>query len=216
MKKSRRETIANLLMIAMLLFTVTSSLTWTACSVTTVLAEGEKILSYMPLAVNIALPLVCIDVTICPAAKLAATAFDAAQAAALTFFQQWQAASSAAQPGLLAQFQAALNVLQQQYNNLLTALRVTNSTIVGVVGTILAAILSGISEIASLTGTVLSAGGTSAAAMKIRRGFGMKTGPVSLTSSDFKAAVLKAVKTKTSDENVNAQLKLLQAQVNGW
>jgi hypothetical protein len=185
------------------------------CSVTTVLSEGEKILSYLPLAVNIALPLVCIDAAICPAATAAAKVFDAAQAAVLTLFQQWQAAAAANQPGLLAQFQAALNTLQQQYNALLAAFHVVNSTIVGVVGTILAACISAISELASLTGTVLAGGGTTAALKKVHRGL-FKSGPVAYTSSDFKAAMLKAVKTKTGDDNVDAQLKLLQAQVQGW
>jgi hypothetical protein len=209
----------KLLLVAVLLFSVTSTMTWTACSLTNVLAEGEKILSYMPLAVNIALPLVCIDVAICPAATLAAKAFDAGQTVVLQLFQQWQAASTAAQPGFLVQLQAAIGTLNGLYTQLLAAFHVVNSELVGVVGGVLAAIQAAIGQIATLTGAVLGAGGTALAMQRtilVRSVTLKELGPVTNTSGNFKAAVLRAVKVKTGDAGVNLQLAALQAQVKGW
>jgi hypothetical protein len=199
-------------MVALLCVALTvTSISTTSCSLTSVLAEGEKILSYLPLAANVGLPLICIDATLCPAATAAIKTFDAAQAAVLTLFQQWQAASGSAQPGVLAQLQAALATLQQQYQALLTAFRVTDAKIQAEVSGVLAAIQGGLAALGQLIGSVTAAGGTHAALAK-----SLKDAKVSFTSANLKANVLRAVNVKTGDATLDPINVALTAQVKAW
>jgi len=187
-----------------------------ACSLQSVLSEGEKILSYLPMAANIALPLVCIDAPVCPAATAAVKVFDAAQAAVLTLFQAWQSAATAAQPAILSQLQAALVTLQQQYQNLLAALHVVNANIVGEVGAILAAMMAAITSFAQLVGVTLATGGTAAAARKVLRAGMLKSGPLAYSSSDFKKAIVSAVNKKTGDATLDPLNSALASQAKAW
>lgn len=182
-----------------------------ACSWSNVLADGIKILSYIPLAVNIALPLVCIDAAICPQATAASQLINVAQAEVLRLFQAWQAASAASQPGVLAQLQTAIQTLNQNYQVLLTAFKVGDAGISGEVGAILAACLASINQIAQLTSTVLAAGGTKAAAMKTVRASEIKTTP-----KKFKSAVEAALKVKSANPAVASLNTSLLDQVKHW
>lgn len=182
-----------------------------ACSWSNVLADGVKILSYIPLAVNIALPLVCIDTAICAEATAASQVINVAQAEVLRLFQSWQAAAAASQPGILNQLQAAINTLNQKYQVLLTAFRVSDAGISGEVGAILAAIMGSITQIAQLTSTVLAAGGTKAAAMKT-----VKASNVKYTPKQFKSAVTNALKAKSANPVVASLNTSLLDQVKHW
>jgi hypothetical protein len=203
----KKKTFTSFLLVPIL---IAASFT-AACSWSNVLADGVKILGYIPLAVNIALPLVCIDAAICLAATAAAGLVNAAQGPVLQLFQQWQAAAAAAQPGILLQLQAAIQVLNQKYEGLLTAFKVSDPAISGEVGAILSACLSSIQQIAQLTSTVLAAGGTKEAAIKA-----VKASSPKITPKQFKVAVSNALKVKSNNPMISTLNTNLLTQVKAW
>ena len=103
----------------------------TGCTITLadVLTEIGNVLQFIAPLVSGVLPIVEVaDPPLAPMVMAANALFQSGVTAASGFLDQWSAASASAQPGILAQFQAAASALQTDLTNLLTAAHVSDAS----------------------------------------------------------------------------------------
>jgi hypothetical protein len=135
------------------------------------------------------------------------TIFDQEIPVITKIYNDWVAASAAAQPGFLSQLEAALAVLRQDALTILTGAHVTDPAHQTAIGFIINAVLSEITEIASLIVSAKASGGTpSAAAKAVKR---TSLGKPVVSASAFRSKLVSQLTWKSG----NAQLDATCAQI---
>jgi hypothetical protein len=214
---------------------------WTGCTAQQFLAEAEKIDTILGAIMPMVAPLVC------PFSPVACTAVDAAVSVAspaLTaldgWLAKWQAASSAAQPGIYPQLLAAALALQQSQASLLAAAKVNNPAAQSKISAELTALENATTDLITLlqsnkSGTVSGLleqlngaedvtplwatwNPASSVARVVRGGqtLKLKNGAVIHTHKWYKAQLLDQLSKPSGDARVDAISKALAAKVKRW
>jgi hypothetical protein len=139
------------------------------------------------------------------------TIFDQEVPVVTQIYNDWKAASAAAQPGFLGQLEAAIAVLRKDALTILTGAHVTNPLHQTAISFLINAVLSEITEIASLVTTVKSGGGTTSAALK-----GVKKtslGKPVTTAATFKKNLVAHLEWKTGNAQLDAKCAEIAAKV---
>jgi len=135
-----------------------------ACNFSTGLQEAEHYLSEIQPFVSLVPAFVCpFDANACSAVNSALQVEQPAELAVSGFFNDWAAASSAAQPALLSQVIAAIAPLQKDQAALIAAAQVKNSAAQTKIDGILNSVETSTIDFLNLLQEARSGGGTSAA-----------------------------------------------------
>jgi hypothetical protein len=144
------------------------TLTTEGCTLASALTEADNILIFIaPLGDGAAAIIEIADPAIAPAVAAAAKIYDLAVTTVEGLLKQWAAASASAQPGILAQVQAAVVTLQADASALIAAAQVKAASTAAEIGSIFGAITSEISALLTVIPQIGALGGTTAALNKL-------------------------------------------------
>jgi hypothetical protein len=137
-------------------------------SVSTILTEVGNILTFIaPLGDGIAAVIEVADPAIAPAVALAVGIYDKAIPVIEALIAQWAAAAATAQPGILAQIQAAITALQTDVTNIINSVTGVSAMVLAEINSITASILGEISALLKAIMSLGTVGGTTAALGKM-------------------------------------------------
>lgn len=141
------------------------------CTVTlaSVLNEAGNILAFVaPLGDGIAAIVEVVDPAVAPLVMAAVAVYDAAIPAIEKLLADWSAASASAQPGILAQIEAAITALQTDVMNIIGSIKGIPASALAEANLIISTILGEISALIKDIANLMSAGGTKASLSKMK------------------------------------------------
>lgn len=162
---------------SVLLFTAVGSAAFftESCNLASALNEANNIIKLVaPLGDGVAAIVEVADPPLAIAVAGADKLYDAGVVAVENLLSSWATASAAAQPGILAQTQAAIVNLQSNVNSLIVTAQVKNPTSLAEIGTITGAMTSEISALLTIIPQIGALGGTTTALSKVVQKHGLQ------------------------------------------
>lgn len=144
----------------------------TGCSITlsSLLNEVSKVLLFIAPLIGGIVPIVgIVDPPLAGIVNGINTLFQAGVTALSGLFTQWADASDAAQPGILAQIEAAATSLQQNIAQLLAAAKISDPNTQATITAIVAAGNAELAELQTFIAQLKGAGGTATAALAVAK-----------------------------------------------